>query len=590
MITRLGPDDDRYVIEDDMTFRLRRAGAKVRKELIAAFAVRLQMDVTVYGDRDGPNEPTRILVLRYQWRDAEGSSRDAVVELEAPRTADFGRLIARSIPDAMAGLSVRSNRQLSAAIAALTPFTFFPVERFRQTGWRGDSTFSLPLDEADTIDDLELGHLRSPGARLLGLPGMVDIDRARSGASTWLTIARAASVATAGTVFGTMLAAPMARQEQHLGARGFTTLIVAPTGTGKTTFASRAYAVMGRFDRLPNTLESWASAAAAIEATCHTMRDLPVLVDDYRDLDGASRETFRTIAMAVGNGTSRGRREPGAQSKLHVGAAARPKCLLIGTAETAPEGDAGEAARVLVVSGHNFDVESLLAIDADSLADLPHLYRAFIEWLGRQDEGFWQALRDERAAFRVGLRAADRGRVAENLSSVASALVAFIEFLRQLEAEDALMDGWRALFDAYCANLPALARQQTARVSEETIDGLFLSELARGIRTGEIALPHVGQSAWRPKGPLIVGYYDGHLVYVRPAIAADWVSRQLLTARRRKLPITPKAVAQALGRRGGRTGEKTQRIFGGNREKFRIVERAHLDESWDGLFGTGSIE
>jgi len=587
MTSRVGDDDDTFVIEEQKTFRIRTLDTgKTKKYLVAAFVVNPVFEIAVYCDRDAPSDPSRIVTVCYEWRDAQEIGRRAFIEIAVPRTADFGRLLARHAPDVIGHLSVRSATQLATAVAALSPFTFVQFNRFRQTGWRTDGTFAFPLAEDDEANDVDLRHLGAAGASLLGFPPTADAARALDGAATWLRIAHAAPVATAGTVLGTILAAPMYRREDHLGARGLMTLIVAPTGEGKTTFASRAYSVVGRFHRPPQTLESWTSTGAALESVCHAVRDLPALIDDYRDLDGSSRDTFRTVTMAVGNAAARGRARVGTHGELRVAAPLPPRCLIVGTAETAPEGDAGEAARILVVGADGVDVADLLALASVDLATLPHLYMQFIEWLGGRDTAFWSALRDERRATQLALAGDQSGRVAENLSLVYCSWLAFLDFVRQAFATvPAIVDGWAMFVDAYAAALPEIARAQSARVSDETLDGLFLNELARGIRAGDIIVPHVGQGQWRPSGPPIVGYYDDHHVYLRTELAADWASRRLQSARRRKTPLSAKALVQALLRRGGTTGTKVHRKIGASREKYRLVERAHLGEGWYGLLG-----
>jgi hypothetical protein len=528
--------------------------------------------------------------VRYEWESEKGRIETATVTLSpVEKGTNLGQEIIAHVPSLQAQLGVLSAKDVAAAASVFCDTEGFYIEhvRYRQTGWRKDGSFGFPGDDTEDATDVDGSHMRElAGYGLLRFPGAVDTSRLSTGAHALLEAASCAPERMSGLLLGTVLAAPIYREADHLAARGFIALAVGPTQAGKTTLVSRLYCLLGAFYSKPSTLETWFSTAATLEQPTHFFRDLPVFIDDFRDTNRDQREAFRTLAMAIGNAAARGRATMGSGG-LRVSRRFRPQCLVIATGEHAPEDDGGEEARVLEVdASRGIDSQRLLAIDTKALDAMPHLYRDYIEWCGRQSKESWV---ERRAAYRLVLNyAAGSGAVTrgcENATTAVMGLVVFREFIEETlgAAEPALVERWLSYVAAVGTDLPRIVKEQTERIVSSRIDGLVLAEVARGARAGEVIVSPLSSGKVSSSSKLQLGWWDGKKVYLRPEETARWVSSQLRAAGRMKRPLSAKGISSALRSRGGDTGQRVQKTIAKKREWVWEVERGHLGSQWDGL-------
>lgn len=578
-------EDVEYEALEGKTYRHTLTETGSTKSFVCSFVAQPLSELTTIDDIDNERAAEKRLVVRYEWQTEKGCVESAVVTLPAAETRpNLGQEIIAHVPSLQARLHFSSPRDVAAAAAAFRNTEGFYIEliRYRQTGWRKDGRFGFPGLGDGGQGDLDATHMQPlAGYSLVRLPPSVDTGKVEAGARALLDVVSSAPPSVGGPLLGTMLAAPIYRRQDQLGARGFIALAVGPTQAGKTTLVSRLYCLLGTFYLKPCALETWFSTPATLEQASHFFRDLPLFVDDFRDTDRQHRETFRALAMSVGNAAARGRSTM-ASGGLRVARRFRPQCLVVATGEHAPEDDGGEEARVLEVdAARGIDSPRLLRLAPEELDAMPHLYRSYIEWCGEQSAESWA---QRRSTYQQLLVQASAGkpvtRACENVATTAMGIAVFLQFLQSGESNPAVVADWQGYFMTFCAELPRLVKEQTDRIFASRIDGLVLSEVARGVRAREVIVSPLSAGA-RDKSQL--GWWDQTRVYLRPDVTARWVSDRLRSGGRIQRPLSAKGVGAALRVRGGDTGLRVQKTIDRRREWVWLVERDHLGPEWDGL-------
>ncbi len=562
------PDDEHteFFAEGGATYRR----LKDRVVEVCGFVPEPLGETICVGDLDRPEaSTTRTLSLRITAADGEHE-----VEVPVDGGAALSRAIVAAVPSSLGRLSVKRPGDVAAAAAALASPSFFSRTTFAQTGWMNDGSFALP--GAEHVDLRSLGGVQ--GVRLLKLPSRVDVDAAELATDLLARLCSCAPATVTVPILGTIAASPIHRRSDHLGARGFVTLLAGVSMAGKTTLVRRMYSLLGDFLEQPGAITTWNATAASLEPTLHALRDLPVFIDNFRVVE--AREQFRRVALGLGDGAARDR---GAWtgSAIKVAAGLPPKALVIATGEQAPEDDAAISARILQLDAVDIDRKSLWEIEATSLRTLPHLFGAYLLYVSALPPEWWSHRRQEMKDLAAALPHAGEARTAENIATMTAGFATFAEFVRRTfpSAERR----WRTLTESFADKLEEFALQQARRVIDERLDAVVLREVARGLRERQVRLERLrGRSQSDAPGRLL-GAYDHTAIYLIPDVLTRWANDQLRAAGRRREPIGRKELGTALKGRGGPDGERMQRSIAGRVHGVWVVRRDGLGDDWAGL-------
>ncbi len=537
--------------------------------LVCKFVPKPIGEVVRHHDLDDETRQSRSLVMQFEMPDGQVFER----RLEpCERELDRGKAIVRALPSDIARLSVTNTKHVALAAAALKAPDFFVEHVVEQSGWLpGSDQFALP--GAPGVDLRRIASV--PGARLLRFPSNPDEAATRQAVTELVAILESAPAEVTVPVIGAMVAAPIF--DQKLRARGFITKVSGATGSGKTTLVRTAYCLVGDFFLQPGCMATWRSTTTTIEQLVHVMRHLPAFIDDYRTTDRGATETLRDVAMMVGNGVGRVRsiRRDGA---LGMEPALRANALVVATGEHIAEHDGGVAARILEIDARDIDFARLVSLQPDALKKLPHLYVGYIRWLALMPEETWVEAREQHRALCDTL---DRtSRAVENVATLLVSLQLLLKFLEYgLRVASPQLQRYQAAMTSFENSVPELLRVQQLRIREATVEQMALSELARGIRAGEVIVRRPpGDRASPQSAPLTIGY-DEEYVYLPPTETERWVSNQLRRAGVVDKPLGRRNLGAALAKRE----EPRQMTLDGRRTHFWVMERSRLGDEWRDL-------
>jgi hypothetical protein len=327
------------------------------------------------------------------------------------------------------------------------------------------------------------------------------------------------------------------------------------------------------------------STFTSLEQALHAYRDLPVFIDDFRETDGAARETFRRLVLALGDGSGRGRTGLSAGG-ARITRALQLVALLLATGEQSIDDDAAIAGRIVEVTARDIDVASLLRIAPEKRHAMPHTYAAYLAFLSALPERYWFAQREAMRALALELGSSE-SRAAENIATIVITLDIVTDFFNvTFAANSSITRPWQEFMAGFRQRLPEIMSEHARRVREEAIDEVVLAEIARGLCAGEIRLARLPTGRIAPpdaRGKL-VGAYDREKIYLQPDIITRWVSDQLLRAKRRRDALGRKTLGRALAARVGVGGDfRTQRTIDGKVQWLWPVPRSGLSDVWQGL-------
>jgi len=557
-----------YFADGGATYRRNAKG----DELIAEFvAVPVEERVTI-ADLDEPH-PEVSSVVTMNISTPAGDACDVQVPVVRGKSASAA--IIDALPNARARLSVRRRSHVAAAATAFTSPGYIVRTAFAQTGWLPDGAFALPGTR-----DVDLARLgRTPGLGLLWIPEHANADLLGVGSEVLLQICRSAKTELTLPLLGTIAAAPMFRRADHLAARGFLTLLAGPSGACKTTLLTRMFSLLGFFWRQPGCVATWRTTYATLEHFVHDLRDLPILLDNFRAADGNAQETFRELVVSLGDGTGRGRTTWSSEGPRVVGAS-RVNALVVATGEHGFDDDAAVNGRMIEVVAQGIDRDALLALTPEDLTTLPHIFSAYLRYLGAQTSSSWTRRRELMHETAGTLMARADARTSEHLATIVTALVTFVEFISLTRVSTS--DAWRELAAEFFEALPRVADAQASRVRNDRVDEIVLKEIARGVREGKVRLQPFERREATVGGRLLGAYDETHLLLL-PDVVTRWASDEVRASGRRRQAIGRKELGWALAARGGGDGTRVQRTFAGARHYAWSVRRCSLGPDWDGL-------
>ena len=302
------------------------------------------------------------------------------------------------------------------------------------------------------------------------------------------------------------------------------------TGVKKTAYALAAMGMYGDFAEPP---ETWQSTINSIEMTGYYLKDLPLLVDDFKQGTVQSRSMVQLIQRhsdAVGRNRLRADIKQVNRKPM--------RGLLISTGEDSITEEASVKARMieLPIARGECDERRLSTLQQHAHL-LPGLGYAYLAWLAREWEG---VVREEAASFHeyrdgilADLRADAPGatndaRVAANF---AQNTIGFQLMLRFLTASGLLSaDIAERMGTEYQAIRRTLAAKAAGAVTQERASTVFLNTLSDMLATGRVKLatrgnqehtftPYDDTTSVAPASPYAptIGWQDEKGVYLTTA-------------------------------------------------------------------------
>ena len=452
-------------------------------------------------------------------------------------------------------------------------------QSYSASGWVGDlDAFLLPSAPGAItpggFDDTIKFEAVNPPERLMqyghGVQPRADCDFADV-LHTLYTVAEPAIVVP---LMAQMWAAPMA----SLGVSRSIVHLFAKTGSFKTTMCRCALSLYGRFvNEQDDHIDSWTGTTNSIQATMHRVRDLPLLVDDFkvsmfkRDQKG---EVIRLV-QNYADGTARSRLDRNQkEQKLLI-----PRSLVVSTGEDVWDSQQSAMARTIVVDVNKDSVDTHVLGDAQLMAIngcIGALGYEWLQWLTTQGQ---VTLRRRISEGHVHLRkeAEDSaiGRQHPRVVSVVASLLAtdllFKQFL--IERVPAFAEqykelshrGWKETVKAatnQAEAAKALSPYESLRTVVTEAIGTQMARLAPRLNGGA----GVGSSFGD-----VVGYVDDVYVWLSEATTFGFYERQM-SRRGHEASFSWSAfIQEAIKDHGAKRTDHPTRVYGAGHLRLLAV-------------------
>lgn len=323
-----------------------------------------------------------------------------------------------------------------------------------------------------------------------------------------------------------VLASPLA----SLGADQSATLVhlFSQTGAFKTSMCRIVLSLYGEFINESRQLDSWTGTIAALSATMHRYRDLPLLIDDYKL--SSRRAGITDLIQNYADRTARARQGRDQREQQYL----VPRCLAISTGENIWEGQQSVRARTLLidVSAETATPESLSPAQAMGRdGRLQALGYAWLSWLCAQGQDQLRArlllLQEQKlAAARKTALGAEHPRVASSIASLLAVDRLFEDFLT--ERIPGFADEYREIRGSGWAETVTTAREHAEEAAEFSPFTTIRSAIIEAILTGQGKLaPRLNDTP--PVGMMgdVVGFVDADAVWLNAGITLGWYRRQM---------------------------------------------------------------
>jgi hypothetical protein len=293
----------------------------------------------------------------------------------------------------------------------------------------------------------------------------------------------------------------------------------APTGNFKTTLAVLNLCHFGEFT-VSNAPANWTSTANALEKRAFTLKDLPLLVDDY--VPGEAQKLceleFKASRLLRGqaNHSGRGRLNQNLQEQPSY----EPRGLIIATGEGRPPGESLSARYVVLEpQRETINLVKLTRAQADS-AHLRYAMAAYLGWLAPQMDALEPKLKEIFSQRREDFtKEGGHLRIAPTIASLAVGAEMGIRYALACRAIDTrkatqLRDRMKAAFHA-------IGNAQFKRVSEESPARRYLSILAAALSSGAALMTSkcmnsLISSVDATRVAPHIGWYDAQYLYLQP--------------------------------------------------------------------------
>jgi hypothetical protein len=262
-----------------------------------------------------------------------------------------------------------------------------------------------------------------------------------------------------------------------------------------------------------------------------------------------------------------------------------PRSLVLATGEHGYEDDAAVNGRMIQLAAHDIDRRALLRVPTSDLDSLPHLFSAFVAFLGSRPPQQWQRWHGEMLMRAEELTDQAEARTSELLATLVTTFRVFLTFIETILPDQCAT--WEPIAKAFLSEIPDIAETQASRVRDDHLDRVVLREIARGVRQGKAYLEPIGAAPpGEPKGEWLGGF-DGSFVYLVADVTTKWADEQLRS--RRQAQIGRTTLGESLRARGAGDGVRQQVSIGGKRVWVWPIGRQGLDDAWDGLLDAVSL-
>lgn len=285
--------------------------------------------------------------------------------------------------------------------------------------------------------------------------------------------------------------------------------IVGETGTFKTSYATLLLNLFGHFERERPPL-TWTSTINALERSAYTLKDCPILIDDFKLSHIRRNDDLVRFIQNYGDRTSRARMK----ADLTLRRSFPVRGVLFSTGEDVPESEASVLGRMLIVDIGAGDIDRDALTAAQKIAgDLRFVGAKWVAWLARNwDQAVklchesYVPTRDRWADELEGVH----GRVPVACAQIEIVFDLFTDFLVEEYREDKRgeLSRWCDLLEA---GLLAAGQAQGRRVQEERAGAAFMEWLTSAIATEQVRLNPLGSKASRWVGGYaapIIGWYE----------------------------------------------------------------------------------
>jgi hypothetical protein len=304
----------------------------------------------------------------------------------------------------------------------------------------------------------------------------------------------------------------------------FTLWLEGQTGKFKSTISALFLSHFGEFDvsHLPG---SWKSTANSLEKMAFTLKDTPMVIDDYAPTQvdaGELRAKASSLVRAQGNLAARGR----LRSNLEQQHSFPPRGIIISTGEQHPPGHS-LLARMLVIDVAPGAIDKTkLSRAQDQAPLLRHAMAGYLQWLAsRMDVARDKLDKDFHSTRDRATREGGHLRVPEILAHLDLGLNSGLTYAEEVGAVTS--DEALALREKCWKTFLELGRKQTRLLEGERPSERFLVVLSVLISKGrvEIASSASVAAAQEKQKSVVVGWRKDNLLYLPPDLTFAEVSK-----------------------------------------------------------------
>lgn len=288
------------------------------------------------------------------------------------------------------------------------------------------------------------------------------------------------------------------------------------TGSFKTTYSTLLLNVFGNFDRERPPL-SWTSTVNALERSAFTLKDLPVLVDDFKLAHVRRNEDIVRFIQNYADRTGRSRMK----SDLSLRRTFVARGLLLSTGEDVPDGESSVLARMFVLDIQDGMIDrSLLTAAQGKAKTMCMIGGQYLAWLirnraavKRRCEEDFPGLRD---TYGNALPGMTQPRIAVACAQYEIAFDVFTDFLFEAYPQhQATIDGWA---EKLRSMLFGAGQRQGERVQAQKASVAFMEWLTAAIASDQVKINPLNSRDARWLGGMmapVVGWYSyGDGIYV----------------------------------------------------------------------------
>jgi hypothetical protein len=344
-----------------------------------------------------------------------------------------------------------------------------------------------------------------------------------------------------------VLSAPLASCGMHINPP--LVHIHGQTGALKTSFALCAISLFGTFGEKASAPASWTSTTNALGKIMHVLKDLPVLIDDYKTSFADKKSSIIRFVQSYADGTTRLRMN----TEQEVRDPAMPRGMIISTGEDVWEKESSATARTLVLHVDRGE------ISPDALSRVQQMVNegklqlfggAYLSWLAGKDEIHDKTKVEHlRTSWTEKLRASDMAamhmRFPATIANLMTTADIVHEFVSEVFGDTAALQIRRWQLEAF-SSLKTVAEELAREVVESDSFHQLMNAIAQGITRGAAAIiPIDGPAPDRqniPQGPTgpkteVVAYWglrpfgpmqeEQQCVFLTRETTYEWFKRHL---------------------------------------------------------------